>query len=82
MSTWDDVRKSQHIIVQQHYNAKGPRQAYTVKWAGKVVEHNPKWTVLKYGDSTMSMPLMYKSSGTEEIEILSKKEFDKRMKND
>lgn len=75
--SWDDVRKSDFLVIRQDVPVKGPRKKYHVEWAGQVTEHSPKWTKIKHAGLEMSVPAKY---GEEEILRLSKREFNAYVK--
>lgn len=71
-----DIRTSQYIVVKQDVRNPGPRLHATALWAGKVREVNGKWLKIKHG----GMEQIVAQQGTEKFFVLSKKEFDKFIK--
>lgn len=70
--TWDEVRKGDWLVVEQDVPAEGPRVFYRAVWAGEVVEHNAKWTYLKYKGKQRVVPAKW---GEETITRYMKKDF-------
>ena len=76
--TWDDVKVSDHIVVEQIVKTKGPRVHYRLVWVGKVTEHSQKWTRLKHQGVDMSIVTKY---GEETITRVGARDFKKYIKS-
>ena len=74
--TWDDVKKGQFLLITQDVEPKGPRRKYHIEWCGEVVEHSPKWTILKYQKESLTVPTKW---GREVIKKMTLKEFKEYM---
>lgn len=75
--TWDDVRKGDWLVVEQSIPPGGPLMEYSLVNVGEVVEHNLKWTILKYKGKTRTL---LQKHGDETITRFAKKDFNKHMK--